>query len=108
MARYLRPSAGWCLWGCRRRALCRIVEALRATGIENDVHIYNDTQHGFWLYVDWDWANNLALAADAWHRLKDYIRRVLGSRNKGGDGMAKKIWLGGFFLRFLGALAIIF
>jgi carboxymethylenebutenolidase len=57
----------------------RFVEALRAAGIENDVHVYDDTQHGFWLYVDRDPANNLAPAADAWRRLKDYLRRVLGS-----------------------------
>jgi len=57
----------------------RFVEALRAAGIANDVHVYDDTQHGFWLYVDRDPANNLAPAADAWQRLKDYLRRVLGS-----------------------------
>ena len=56
----------------------RIVAAMRAAGIPNDVHIYDDTQHGFWLYVDRDPATNLEPAADAWARLKAYLRRVLG------------------------------
>jgi carboxymethylenebutenolidase len=57
----------------------RFVEALRAAGIPNDVHIYDDTQHGFWLYVDRDPETNLAPAADAWQRLRAYLRRVLGN-----------------------------
>ena len=56
----------------------RFVAAMRAAGIPNDVHIYDDTQHGFWLYVDRDPATNLEPAADAWARLKAYLRRVLG------------------------------
>ena len=48
-------------------------------GITNDVHVYDDTQHGFWLYVDRDPETNLAPAADAWQRLKAYLRRVLGN-----------------------------
>ena len=56
----------------------RFVAAMRAAGIPNDVHIYDDTQHGFWLYVDRDPATNLEPATDAWARLKAYLRRVLG------------------------------
>jgi carboxymethylenebutenolidase len=55
----------------------RFVEALRAAGIDNDVHVYDDVQHGFWLYVDRDPEVNLAPAADAWLRLKAYLARVL-------------------------------
>ncbi len=57
----------------------RFVAALRAAGIPNDVHVYDDTQHGFWLYVDRDPGTNLEPAADAWRRLKAYLQRVLGS-----------------------------
>ena len=56
----------------------QFVAALRAAGIANDVHIYDDTQHGFWLYVDRDPETNLEPAADAWTRLKAYLKRVLG------------------------------
>ena len=56
----------------------RFVAALRAAGIPNDVHIYDDTEHGFWLYVERDPETNLEPAADAWERLKSYLRRVLG------------------------------
>lgn len=55
----------------------RFVEALRAAGIDNDVHVYDDVEHGFWLYVDRDPESNLAPAADAWRRLKAYLARVL-------------------------------
>jgi carboxymethylenebutenolidase len=57
----------------------RFVAALRAAGIANDVHIYDDVKHGFWLYVDRDPASNLAPAEDAWRRLKDYLQRTVGS-----------------------------
>src|SRR6056297_3668458 len=46
------------------------VEALRQAGIENDVHIYDDVNHGFWLYTERDPANNRPAAAHAWERLK--------------------------------------
>ena len=60
-----------------RRTLSAVA-AMRAAGIPNDVHIYDDTQHGFWLYVDRDPATNIEPAADARARLKAYLRRVLG------------------------------
>jgi len=55
------------------------VEALRQAGIENDVHIYDDVAHGFWLYTERDPANNRPAAAHAWERLKMYLGRVIGN-----------------------------
>ena len=54
------------------------VEALRAAGIENDVHIYDHVNHGFWLHVDRDPETNTEPALDAWQRLKAYFQRTLG------------------------------
>lgn len=56
----------------------RFAEALRAAGVENDIHIYDDVNHGFWLWVDRDPDTAAAPAADAWERLKAYLQRVLG------------------------------
>ena len=56
----------------------RFVEALRAAGVENDVHIYDPVQHGFWLWVDREPEVNREPAADAWRRLKAYLKRTLG------------------------------
>ncbi|MEM6639066.1 MAG: dienelactone hydrolase family protein [Pseudomonadota bacterium] len=55
----------------------RFVAALRTAGVENDVHIYDDVRHGFWLHVDRDEKTNRAPAADAWRRLKDYLKRTV-------------------------------
>ncbi len=52
--------------------------ALREAGIENDLHIYDDVNHGFWLRVDQDPEVRTAPAADAWQRLKAYLQRTLG------------------------------
>ena len=54
----------------------RFVAALRAAGIDNDIHIYDDVRHGFWLHVDRDPETNRAPALDAWRRLKAYLERV--------------------------------
>jgi carboxymethylenebutenolidase len=54
------------------------VSALRAVGIENDVHIYDHISHGFWLHVDRDPELNTAPALDAWQRLKAYFSRTIG------------------------------
>jgi len=54
------------------------VEALRAAGVEQDVHIYDHVEHGFWLHVDRDPATNAAPALDAWQRLKAYLGRTIG------------------------------
>ena len=56
----------------------RFAEALRAAGVENDIHIYDDVNHGFWLWVDRDPDTAAAPAADAWDRLKAYLLKVLG------------------------------
>lgn len=52
--------------------------ALRAAGVEHDLHIYDDVNHGFWLRVDGDPDVRAAPAADAWTRLKSYLDRTLG------------------------------
>ncbi|MCH7531203.1 MAG: dienelactone hydrolase family protein [Gemmatimonadetes bacterium] len=52
--------------------------ALRAAGIENDVHIYDDVNHGFWLRVDGNPELRTGPALDAWQRLKAYLDRSLG------------------------------
>lgn len=52
--------------------------ALRAAGVENDLHIYDDVDHGFWLRVDGDPDVRTVPAADAWQRLKAYLQRTLG------------------------------
>ncbi len=54
------------------------VEAMRSAGIENDVHIYDHVNHGFWLHIDRDPETNTEPALDAWQRLKAYFRRNLG------------------------------
>jgi carboxymethylenebutenolidase len=53
------------------------VAALREAGIENDVHVYDDVDHGFWLYVDQDPETRRAPALDAWQRLKAYLVRTI-------------------------------
>lgn len=55
----------------------RFEAALRSIGIENDIHIYDDVNHGFWLRVDQDRETREAPALDAWQRLKAYLQRVL-------------------------------
>ena len=57
--------------------VARFVEALREAGIENDVHVYDEVDHGFWLYVDEDPATRRAPALDAWQRLKAYLVRSI-------------------------------
>lgn len=54
------------------------VEALRAAGVEQDVHIYDHVAHGFWLYVERDPDVNREPALHAWQRLKGYLQRTLG------------------------------
>jgi carboxymethylenebutenolidase len=57
----------------------KFVAALRSAGIQNDVHIYDDMAHGFWLWVDQDLEARSGPALDAWNRLKSYLSRVLGN-----------------------------
>jgi len=51
--------------------------ALRSAGIENDIHIYDAVDHGFWLRVDGEPDVRTAPALDAWERLKAYLDRTL-------------------------------
>jgi carboxymethylenebutenolidase len=60
-----------------REEVGRFVDALRKAGIPNDVHIYDEVNHGFWLWVDEDPETRAAPAADAWNRLKAYLARTL-------------------------------
>lgn len=53
-------------------------EALDAAGVEHDLHIYDDVNHGFWLHVDGDPDLRSEPALDAWQRLKEYLDRTLG------------------------------
>lgn len=53
--------------------------ALDAVGLEHDLHVYDDVDHGFWLRVDEDPETRTAPALDAWQRLKAYLGRTLGS-----------------------------
>lgn len=53
--------------------------ALRSAGIENDLHIYDEVNHGFWLRVDGDPETRAEPALDAWNRLKAYLDRTLGN-----------------------------
>ncbi|MBT4160967.1 MAG: dienelactone hydrolase family protein [Gammaproteobacteria bacterium] len=54
-------------------------KALRAAGIENDLHIYDDVRHGFWLHVERDQLNSEGPALHAWNRLRAYLKRTIGS-----------------------------
>jgi len=56
----------------------RFAHTLRDLGIENDIHVYDDVNHGFWLWVDRDRATAIGPAADAWARLTRYLKKVVG------------------------------
>lgn len=53
------------------------VKAMREAGIENDVHVYDDVGHGFWLHVDRNRKLAEPPALDAWRRLKAYLGRTI-------------------------------
>jgi carboxymethylenebutenolidase len=53
------------------------VGAMRAAGIDNDVHIYDSVEHGFWLHTERDPGNNRPAAAHAWERLRAYLNRTI-------------------------------
>lgn len=69
--------------GIPPEAVERFVDALREAGVPNDVHVYDDVGHGFWLYVDEDPEARRGPAADAWARLKAYLGRALGAPTMG-------------------------
>ncbi len=55
----------------------RFAAALDSIGIENDIHVYDAVNHGFWLRVDGDRELREAPAQDAWERLLAFLGRVL-------------------------------
>lgn len=58
----------------------RFEAALREAGVDNDLHIYDDVNHGFWLRVEQD-SIRAAPALDAWQRLKAYLDRTVRNGN---------------------------
>ncbi|NNG17232.1 MAG: dienelactone hydrolase family protein [Gemmatimonadales bacterium] len=56
----------------------RFAAVLDSIGIDNDIHIYDAVNHGFWLRVDQDRALREAPARSAWERLLGFLERVLG------------------------------
>lgn len=61
----------------------RFAAALRSAGVENDIHVYDDVEHGFWLWVDEDPETRLAPARHAWDRLEAYLGRTIGGGMNG-------------------------
>jgi carboxymethylenebutenolidase len=55
----------------------RFEAALRSAGIDNDLHVYDDVGHGFWLHVDQDPETRGGPGLAAWERLKTYLDRTL-------------------------------
>lgn len=60
----------------------KFVAALRKAGVSNDVHVYDNVNHGFWLWVDRDPEVRAGPALDAWKRLKAYLKRTVGTSGK--------------------------
>ena len=56
----------------------RFAAVLDSIGIDNDIHVYDAVNHGFWLRVEEDRAVREAPATDAWGRLMRFLGRVLG------------------------------
>lgn len=55
----------------------KFVQTLHTLGIRNDIHIYDEVTHGFWLWVDRNPEKATQPAIDAWERLRGYLRRTL-------------------------------
>ena len=55
----------------------RFAAALDSIGIDNDIHVYDEVNHGFWLHVDGDREKREVPAQDAWTRLKAFLGRTL-------------------------------
>ena len=51
--------------------------ALKEAGIPNEIHIYDDVGHGFFLWID-KRPEGRDAAKDAWKRLKNFLTRTLG------------------------------
>jgi carboxymethylenebutenolidase len=56
----------------------RFAAALDSIGIDNDIHIYDEVNHGFWLWVDRDREKREEAALSAWQRLLRYLGRTVG------------------------------
>jgi carboxymethylenebutenolidase len=56
----------------------RFAAALDSLGIDNDIHVYDAVNHGFWLRVGEDREVRETPATDAWQRLIRFLGRVLG------------------------------
>jgi carboxymethylenebutenolidase len=63
--------------GIPPEAVASFQAALRTAGIDNDLHVYDAVNHGFWLSVDQEPELRTAPALDAWRRLKAYLDRTL-------------------------------
>jgi carboxymethylenebutenolidase len=50
--------------------------ALRNAGVQNDIHVYDEMEHGFWLWVDQD-SERAGPAQDAWKRLRAFLTSSL-------------------------------
>lgn len=55
----------------------RFAAALDSIGVDNDIHIYDAVNHGFWLRVDEARERREPPAQDAWARLTRFLARVL-------------------------------
>lgn len=55
----------------------RFAAALDQIGIRNDIHVYDDVNHGFWLRVGAERERRETAGLDAWTRLKAYLARTL-------------------------------
>ena len=52
-------------------------KALKKAGVKNEIHIYDDVGHGFFLWID-KRPEGRDAAADAWMQLKNFLLRTLG------------------------------
>ena len=79
--------------GIPPEAVETFVAALREAGVPNDVHVYDDVQHGFWLHVDQHPAGQHRRRWTPWQRL----RRILGGTLAAADPRPSSCGVG-FFL----------
>jgi carboxymethylenebutenolidase len=56
----------------------RFAAALDSIGIDNDIHIYDEVNHGFWLWVDRDREVREEAALSAWQRLLRFLGQTVG------------------------------
>lgn len=63
--------------GIPPEAVERFAATLDSLGIDNDIHVYDAVNHGFWLRVGEDREVREGPATDAWNRLKSFLGRVL-------------------------------